>query len=159
MTAIGIKKPHHRKKLKSEIDKLQLHDWLPQHLPQSVEAMMHELNLGQYTQPLLSQGYNTVKDVLAISIEDLEDVGFFMLGHQKRLLLGIKRIKELRSGKKPSVAEYQPEEVTMSSLPPTLPSKQSFSSFHAQPGIPILYLHSVSVCPSVSLSVNFKGPC
>ena len=134
MTAIGIKKPHHRKKLKSEIDKLQLHDWLPQQVPPSVEMMMHSLNLDQYIQPLLSQGYNSVKDVLAISIEDLEDVGFFMLGHQKRLLLGIKRIKELRSGKKPSVAEYQPEEVTMSSLPPTLQSKQSFSSFHAQPG-------------------------
>ena len=134
MTAIGIKKPHHRKKLKSEIDKLQLHDWLPQQVPSSVEMMMHNLNLDQYIQPLLSQGYNSVKDVLAISIEDLEDVGFFMLGHQKRLLLGIKRIKELRSGKKPSVAEYQPEEVTMSSLPPTLQSKQSFSSFHAQPG-------------------------
>ena len=134
MTAIGIKKPHHRKKLKSEIDKLQLHDWLPQQVPPSVDMMMHGLNLDQYIQPLLSQGYNSVKDVLAISIEDLEDVGFFMLGHQKRLLLGIKRIKELRSGKKPSVAEYQPEEVTMSSLPPTLQSKQSFSSFHAQPG-------------------------
>ena len=134
MTAIGIKKPHHRKKLKSEIDKLQLQDWLPQQVPPSVDMMMHGLNLDQYIQPLLSQGYNSVKDVLAISIEDLEDVGFFMLGHQKRLLLGIKRIKELRSGKKPSVAEYQPEEVTMSSLPPTLQSKQSFSSFHAQPG-------------------------
>ena len=137
MTAIGIKKPHHRKKLKTEIDKLGLQDWLPQQVPQSVEHMMHILNLTMYTGNLMEQGYTTVKDVLSISIEDLEDIGFFMLGHQKRLLLGIKRVKELRSGKRPSVVsqEYHPEEVTMASLPPTLSSsKQSFSSFHALPG-------------------------
>ena len=96
--------------------------------------MMHLLNLSQYCPTLAAQGYNNVKDVLSISIEDLEDIGFFMLGHQKRLLLGIKRLKELRSGKKLSLPEYHPEEVTMSSLPPTLNSKQSFSSFHALPG-------------------------
>ena len=95
---------------------------------------MHLLNLSQYCPTLAAQGYNNVKDVLSISIEDLEDIGFFMLGHQKRLLLGIKRLKELRSGKKLSLPEYHPEEVTMSSLPPTLNSKQSFSSFHALPG-------------------------
>ena len=101
---------------------------------------MHILNLAMYTPNLMEQGYTTVKDVLSISIEDLEDIGFFMLGHQKRLLLGIRRVKELRSGKRPSVVsvvsqEYHPEEVTMASLPPTLSSsKQSFSSFHALPG-------------------------
>ena len=95
---------------------------------------MLALNLSQYSAPLHSQGYNTVKDVLSISIEDLEDIGFFMLGHQKRLLLGIKRVKELRAGRRAGVMEYTPEEVTMSSLPPTLSSKQSFSSFHAMPG-------------------------
>ena len=101
---------------------------------------MHLLRLSQYTGALLSQGYHQVKDVLAISIEDLEDIGFYMLGHQKRLLLGIRRIKELRTGKLQSIAEYcstaeyHPEELTMSSLPPTLQSKQSFSSFHSAPG-------------------------
>lgn len=137
MTAIGIKKPHHRKKLKTEIDKLCLQDWLPQQIPQTVEHLMHILNLAMYTNNLAEQGYTTIKDVLSISIEDLEDIGFFMLGHQKRLLLGIKRVKELRSGRRPSVMpqEYTPEEVTMTSLPPTLSSsKQSFSSFHAVPG-------------------------
>ena len=137
MTAIGIKKPHHRKKLKTEIDKLCLQDWLPQQIPQTVEHLMHILNLAMYTNNLVEQGYTTVKDVLSISIEDLEDIGFFMLGHQKRLLLGIRRVKELKSGRRPSVMtqEYTPEEVTMASLPPTLSSsKQSFSSFHALPG-------------------------
>ena len=97
--------------------------------------MMHLLGLSQYTATLLSQGYNKVKDVLSISIEDLEDIGFYMLGHQKRLLLGIRRLKELSNGKLQSIAEYQPEEVAMSSLPPTLHSKQSFSSFHGCSGV------------------------
>ena len=95
---------------------------------------MHVLRLDQYVPALRSQGYNSIKDILSISIEDLEDIGFYMLGHQKRLLLGIKRVKDIQSGKKISLPEYEPEEVTMSSLPPTLPSKQSFSSFHMPPG-------------------------
>ena len=41
---------------------------------------------------ILLQGYRTVEDVLKISIEDLEDIGFFKLGHQKRLFLGIKKV-------------------------------------------------------------------
>merc|ERR1719228_2492622 len=96
--------------------------------------MMHILRLDQYIPALRSQSYNSVKDILSISIEDLEDIGFYMLGHQKRLLLGIKRVKELRTGRLQSIAEYHPEELTMSSLPPALPSKQSFSSFHGSPG-------------------------
>ena len=105
---------------------------------------MHLLNLSQYTASLLAQGYTQVKDVLSISIEDLEDIGFYQLGHQKRLLLGIRRVKEVRGGKFPTLSpalapatvttEYQPEEVAMSSLPPTLATKQSFSSFHGVPG-------------------------
>jgi len=138
LTAIGIKKPHHRKKLKSEIDKLNCPDYLPQHVPQNIEEMMQILRLDQYIPALRSQGYNSVKDILSISIEDLEDIGFYMLGHQKRLLLGIKRVKDIKSGKKISLpAEYEPEEVTMSSLPATLPSKQSFSSFQNPAGPPL----------------------
>ena len=34
LTAIGVKKPHHRKKLTSEIAKLDVPDGLPVHLPQ-----------------------------------------------------------------------------------------------------------------------------
>ena len=57
--------------------------------------MMSQLRLEEYLPYLLEQGYHEVKDVLSISVEDLEDIGFYHLGHQKRLLLGIKRIKEL----------------------------------------------------------------
>ena len=33
--------------------------------------------------------------MLQISVEDLEDIGFYKLGHQKRLLLAIKKVKEI----------------------------------------------------------------
>jgi len=157
LTAIGVKKPHHRKKLTSEIAKLDVPDGLPVHLPQTIEELMSGLRLGGYLGALRSQGYQSVQDALSISIEDLEDIGFYQLGHQKRLLLGLRRVKDLKSGKKSSRTElsvpYQPEEVTMAtvaplasntlaSLPPTPASqqlhspRQSFSSFHQAPGNP-----------------------
>ena len=35
---------------------------------------------------LREQGYTTVHQVATINIEDLEDTGFYRLGHQKRLV-------------------------------------------------------------------------
>ena len=58
---------------------------------------MSMLRLDEYIPLLLEQGYANVKDVLSISIEDLEDIGFYRLGHQERLHLGIKRVKELQA--------------------------------------------------------------
>jgi hypothetical protein len=100
LTAIGIKKPNHRKKLTAEIAKLRIPDGLPVRIPQTIEEMMMVLRLEQYLPALRSQGYHSVEDALSISIEDLEDIGFYQLGHQKRLLLGIRRVKDLKSGKK-----------------------------------------------------------
>ena len=147
LTAIGIKKPHHRKKLKAEIDSLELGDWLPQQFPRTVQQLMLALRLDQYLPALSAQGYNTVQDILAISIEDLEDIGFYQLGHQKRLLLGIKRVRELRAqaGQHLSIVEpspllqYQPQQMRMVSAAgpaPPRPVRQSFSSFSSVGGGP-----------------------
>jgi hypothetical protein len=38
-----------------------------------------------------------LQDVTTISVEDLEDTGFYRLGHQKRLLLAIRRVRDLQS--------------------------------------------------------------
>jgi hypothetical protein len=38
-----------------------------------------------------------LQDVTTISVEDLEDAGFYRLGHQKRLLLAIRRVRDLQS--------------------------------------------------------------
>ena len=96
LTAIGIKKPHHRKKLTAEIGKLAIPDGLPVLVPQvraktapeipctsfsqTIEELMGVLRLGQYLPALRAQGYSKVQDALNISIEDLKDIGFYQLG-------------------------------------------------------------------------------
>lgn len=57
------------------------------------------LRLDEYLQPLLAQGYRQVRDVTQLPWEDMEDIGIVKLGHQKKLLLAIKRIKDILSGK------------------------------------------------------------
>ena len=66
----------------------------------SLEEWLYQIRLSEYAMELLNQGYRSVSDVATISIEDLEDVGLFKLGHQKRFLLAVKRIKELKSGRR-----------------------------------------------------------
>jgi hypothetical protein len=41
--------------------------------------------------------FSPLQDVTTISVEDLEDAGFYRLGHQKRLLLAIRRVRDLQS--------------------------------------------------------------
>ncbi|XP_054281765.1 uncharacterized protein LOC128999342 isoform X2 [Macrosteles quadrilineatus] len=99
LTAIGIKKPNHRKKLKAEIAQLNISDGLPDYIPGSLEEWLRLLRLEEYGPALACQGYNTINDVTQLTWEDLEDIGIVKLGHQKRILLAIKRVKDLRAGK------------------------------------------------------------
>ncbi|XP_058064419.1 uncharacterized protein LOC131214077 [Anopheles bellator] len=99
LTAIGIRKPNHRERLKRHIDALKLSDALPVYVPGSIEEWLRLLRLEEYVQPLLAQGYQTVHDVTQLTWEDLEDIGIVKLGHQKKILLAIKRVKDIISGK------------------------------------------------------------
>lgn len=65
----------------------------------SIEEWLRLLRLDEYVQQLLAQGYRTVRDVTQLPWEDMEDIGIVKLGHQKKLLLAIKRIKDILSGK------------------------------------------------------------
>lgn len=40
-----------------------------------------------------------MRDVTQVTWEDLEDIGIVKLGHQKKILLAIKRVKDIISGK------------------------------------------------------------
>nr|XP_012220919.1 PREDICTED: caskin-1 isoform X2 [Linepithema humile] len=100
LTAIGIKKPNHRKRLKAEIDNLNIGDGLPEHVPGSLEEWLRLLRLEEYLGALHQQGMRSVEDVTTLTWEDLEDIGIVRLGHQKRLLLAIKRVKDIRAGKR-----------------------------------------------------------
>lgn len=96
----GITKPNHRKRLKAEIDNLNIGDGLPEHIPGSLEEWLRLLRLEEYLGALHQQGMRSVEDVTTITWEDLEDIGIVRLGHQKKLLLAIKRVKDIRAGKR-----------------------------------------------------------
>lgn len=71
----------------------------PVNLQGSIEEWLRLLRLEEYVQPLFAQGYATVRDVTQLPWEDMEDIGIVKLGHQKKLLLAIKRVKDIMSGK------------------------------------------------------------
>ncbi|XP_046407441.1 uncharacterized protein LOC124172067 isoform X2 [Ischnura elegans] len=101
LTAIGIKKPNHRKRLKAEIALLNISDGLPEYIPSSIEEWLGLLGLSEYAGALRQQGCRTVEDVASgVTWEDLEDVGIVRLGHQKKILLAIKRVKDIKAGKR-----------------------------------------------------------
>lgn len=50
LTAIGIKKPHDREKIKQHIDALQLPDSLPNYVPVSIKSYDKYLNKYFYSQ-------------------------------------------------------------------------------------------------------------
>lgn len=100
LTAIGIKKPNHRKRLKAEIAQLNLPDNLPEFIPGSLEEWLNLLRLDEYLPAFLEQNYQTVDDVGQLTWEDLEEFGIVKLGHQKKIMLAIKRIKDIKAGKR-----------------------------------------------------------
>ncbi|XP_025413890.1 uncharacterized protein LOC112686008 isoform X2 [Sipha flava] len=99
LTAIGVKKPNHRKKLKAEIGLLNISDGLLDYIPGSLDEWLRLLRLEEYGSALEAQGYSTIDDVTQLTWEDLEDIGIVKLGHQKRLILAIKRVKDIKAGK------------------------------------------------------------
>ncbi len=58
------------------------------------------IRLSEYTIQLRNQGYNSVNEILQISVEDLEDIGLVKLGHQKRFLLAKKKAKDILSSRR-----------------------------------------------------------
>ncbi|KAM7296565.1 caskin-1 [Ixodes scapularis] len=98
LTAIGITKPAHRRKLKSEISNLNIPDGIPDYKPDTLLTWLKLLRLEQYYGSLCQQGYHTVDRAADLTWEDLEDIGMQKLGHQKKMMLAIKKIRDLNSG-------------------------------------------------------------
>jgi CASK-interacting protein len=99
LTAIGITNPHHREIIKAHIDDLQVNDSLPHYVPGSIDEWLRLLRLDEYIQPLQNEGFQSVRDMTKLNEEDLEDIGIVKLGHQKKILLAIKRVKDILNGK------------------------------------------------------------
>lgn len=100
LTAIGITKPTHRKRLKTEIARLNIHDGIPDFRPNDLMEWLHLLGLGTYLDTLCGQGYDNIDYVTDITWEDLEEIGIQKLGHQKKIMLAIDRLKRITSGGK-----------------------------------------------------------
>ncbi|KAL5287761.1 hypothetical protein ACFFRR_008562 [Megaselia abdita] len=126
LTAIGITNPQHRERIKKHIDKLQVVDNLPDFVPGSIEEWLRLLRLEEYIQPLLEQNYKTVRDVTQVTWEDLEDIGIVKLGHQKKILLAIKRVKDILSGKRNQIYS------TVGLLPPIQQNQYTTSQYYQQ---------------------------
>jgi len=65
-----------------------------------MEEWLRLLRLEEYIPTFKAQNYHTVADVTQLAWEDLEEAGVVKLGHQKRLILAIKRVKDVRAGKR-----------------------------------------------------------
>ncbi|XP_037073919.1 caskin-2-like, partial [Pollicipes pollicipes] len=134
LTAIGITKPAHRRKLKAEIARLNISDGIPDFIPESLERWLHVLRLSEYSELLRAQGYTTVPQATEITWEDLEEIGISRLGHQKKITLAIKRAKDILTGKRvPSQYQHQytTQEIAIpASSSPTEPTYQQFKTFH-----------------------------
>ncbi|MGH0142019.1 UNVERIFIED_CONTAM: hypothetical protein FKN15_030018 [Acipenser sinensis] len=96
LTAIGVTKPGHRKKITSEISKLNVAEWLPEHKPANLAEWLSMIGLGQYYQILVHNGYENIDFITDITWEDLQEIGITKLGHQKKLMLAVKKLAEIQ---------------------------------------------------------------
>ncbi|XP_029602965.1 caskin-1-like, partial [Salmo trutta] len=116
LTAIGVTKPGHRKKIASEISKLPSGDWLPDHKPASLAEWLSAIGLNQYYQVLVQNGYDNIDFITEISWEDLKEIGITKLGHQKKIMLAVRRLGKLQRGE--SISQPSTPPSSSSSPPP-----------------------------------------
>ncbi|XP_010768999.1 caskin-1-like, partial [Notothenia coriiceps] len=107
----------------SEINKLGVNDWLPDHKPANLGEWLSAIGLSQYHQVLVQNGYENIEFITDITWEDLQEIGIIKLGHQKKLMLAVKRLAEMQRGsdgrgKKPPPITQQQEATLIDSPPP-----------------------------------------
>ncbi|KAG8506402.1 Caskin-1 [Galemys pyrenaicus] len=96
LTAIGVTKPGHRKKITAEIGSLSVPDWLPEHKPANLAMWLSMIGLAQYYKVLVDNGYESIDFITDITWEDLQEIGITKLGHQKKLMLAVRKLAELQ---------------------------------------------------------------
>ncbi|XP_044033929.1 caskin-2-like isoform X4 [Siniperca chuatsi] len=96
LTAVGVTKPGHRKKISMEIGKLSIPEWLPDYIPSDLGEWLSVIGLPQYQKRLCDNGYDSITIVKDITWEDLQEIGITKLGHQKKLMLAVKRLCDLQ---------------------------------------------------------------
>ncbi|XP_077413466.1 caskin-2 isoform X2 [Vanacampus margaritifer] len=95
LTAIGVTKPGHRKKISMEINKLNMPEWLPEYIPSELGEWLGAIGLPQYLKRLSENGYDSIGIVKDLTWEDLQEIGITKLGHQKKLMLAVKKLCDI----------------------------------------------------------------
>ncbi|NXD26420.1 CSKI2 protein, partial [Spelaeornis formosus] len=96
LTAIGVTKPGHRKKISTEIGQLSIAEWLPNYIPADLMDWLSAIGLPQYHKKLINNGYDSITIVTDLTWEDLQEIGINKLGHQKKIMLAVKKLRDLR---------------------------------------------------------------
>ncbi|XP_035389227.1 caskin-2-like isoform X1 [Electrophorus electricus] len=100
LTAIGVTKPGHRKKISMEISNMNIPEWLPDYIPTDIGEWLGNLGLSQYQKRLGDNGYDSISIVRDITWEDLQEIGINKLGHQKKMMLAVKRLSDLQKARR-----------------------------------------------------------
>ncbi|XP_054615001.1 caskin-2-like isoform X2 [Dunckerocampus dactyliophorus] len=109
LTAIGVTKPGHRKKISMEINKLNIPEWLPEYIPSDLGEWLSAIGLPQYLKRLSENGYDSISIVKDLTWEDLQEIGITKLGHQKKLMLAVKKLCDIHR----AVAQAQSDQGTL----------------------------------------------
>ncbi|XP_029456382.1 caskin-2 isoform X2 [Rhinatrema bivittatum] len=96
LTAVGVTKPGHRKKISTEISKLSIAEWLPNYTPDDLMEWLSAIGLPQYHKKLVENGYDSITIVTDLTWEDLQEIGINQLGHQKKIMLAVKKLADIR---------------------------------------------------------------
>uniref|UniRef100_A0A3B5B4I1 Caskin-2 n=1 Tax=Stegastes partitus TaxID=144197 RepID=A0A3B5B4I1_9TELE len=96
LTAIGVTKPGHRKKISIEINNLSIPEWLPEYIPSDLGEWLSAIGLPQYHKKLSENGYDSISIVKDLTWEDLQEIGITKLGHQKKLMLAVKKLCDIQ---------------------------------------------------------------
>ncbi|XP_043109242.1 caskin-2 isoform X8 [Puntigrus tetrazona] len=100
LTAIGVTKPGHRKKISMEIGNMNIPEWLPDYIPSDIGKWLSAIGLPQYQKKLAENGYDSISIVQDITWEDLQEIGITKLGHQKKLMLAVKKLSDVQKARK-----------------------------------------------------------
>ncbi|VDN99255.1 unnamed protein product [Rodentolepis nana] len=97
LNACGVTNPRDRQQLRARLSRLQLPESLPDHVPSSVFEWLSIINLTNYWPTFQAQGLTSFEKIIVLTWEDFEEIGITKLGHQKKLLLAIERLRRVMS--------------------------------------------------------------
>lgn len=95
LTSLNITKAGHRKKLLSEVTKLESSPKLPAHKPDDVGTWLKLLGLRQYESNFIEGGFDEMDFIKDLDQSDLEMIDIKKKGHQKKLLLAVQKLSDV----------------------------------------------------------------